>query len=106
LAGQRLRLKILLLAESTEDQGEIDRLLEDDSARTCSAVLVVREPVLRRSRELAVCVGRARVRPLYSSTGHEVTIYVTAGLYNADTDTQQRFLVIFEGTNKPKYLHQ
>jgi len=62
--GQRLRLKILLLAESTEDHGELDRLLDDDSSRTCSTVLVVAEPALRRSRELAVCVGRSRVRPL------------------------------------------
>ena len=102
LVGQRLRLKILLLADSTEDQGEVDRLLQDDSSRTCSAVLVVREPVLRRSRELAVCVGRSRVRPLYTSTGNEVTIYVTEGLYNVQSATQPRFLVIFEGAYKHK----
>ena len=102
LVGQRLRLKILLLADSTEDQGEVDRLLQDDSSRTCSAVLVVREPVLRRSRELAVCVGRSRVRPLYTSAGNEVTIYVTEGLYNVQSATQPRFLVIFEGAYKQK----
>jgi len=97
-AGQRLRLKILLLAESTEDQGELDRLLEDDSSRTCSTVLVVGEPVLRRSRELAVCVGRSRVRPLYTSTAHTVTVYVTAaGFHSGDFVVRPRFLVIFEG---------
>ena len=99
-AGQRLRLKILLLAESTEDQGEVDRLLQDDSSRTCSAVLVVREPVLRRSRELAVCVGRSRVRPLYTSTGNEVTVYVTNGHYNVEPDVKPRFLILFEGETK------
>jgi len=46
------------------DHGELDRLLDDDSSRTCSTVLVVAEPALRRSRELAVCVGRSRVTPL------------------------------------------
>ena len=96
-AGQRLRLKILLLAESTEDQGELDRLLDDDSSRTCSTVLVVGETVLRRSRELAVCVGRSRVRTLYASTGNTVTVYVTAGYYNIDSVVRPRFLVIFEG---------
>lgn len=94
-----MRLKILLLAESTEDQGEVDRLLQDDSSRSCSSVLVVREPVLRRSRELAVCVGRSRVRPLYTSSGNEVTVYVTDGHYNVDPTVRPRFLVIFEGEN-------
>jgi len=96
-SGQRLRLKILLLADSTEDQGEVDRLLADDSSRTCSTVLVVREPVRRRSRELAVCVGRSRVRPLYTSTGHELTVHVTAPLYSIHVGQQPRFLLIFEG---------
>ena len=98
VVGQRLRLKILLLPESTEDQGEVYRLLQDDSARTCSTVLVVREPVLRRSRELAVCVGRSRVRPLYTTTGDTVTLYATGGFYNDDVAVQRRFLVIFEGS--------
>jgi len=100
-----LRLKILLLAESTDDQGELDRLLDDDSSRTCSTVLVVSEPVFRRSRELAVCVGRSRVRPLYTSTANTLSIYVTSSAAAAAvhhsghaTVLRPRFLVIFEGT--------
>jgi len=61
---------------------------------------VVREPVLRRSRELAVCVGRSRVRPLYTSTGNEVTVYVTNGHYNVEPDVKPRFLILFEGETK------
>ena len=55
---------------------------------TCSAVFIVGDSSVRTTAEIAVCTpGRSRVRHLYTSVGHQVSLYMTDG---GDDDQHQQ----------------
>ena len=112
--GQRLVLKILVftvtLPLNDEDDQQIDEdiiinddeplfpvdAVDDDDHVTCSTTVIVGDSSARKTHELALCVpGRSRVRHLYTSVGHQVSLYVAnSDEVDDDDDVMQRHLAM------------
>jgi hypothetical protein len=58
-----------------------DALAAGGPHTVCSAMFVVGDSSVRDTQELPVCApGRSRVRHLYTSIGHQVSLYMTVNM--------------------------
>jgi hypothetical protein len=65
----------------------------------CAAVFVVGDSSVRDTQELPVCApGRSRVRHLYTSIGHQVSLYMTV---NVEDDLQHHQAAVDDESHSP-----
>ena len=92
--GQRIQMKIIVLGSENSLPSSYDDII------LCSSLFVISD-VTSGITDVAVCAGRMRERHLYTSTGSQITMYISSEKDHDSTIPDHghpRFLLSYEGS--------